>query len=151
MINRWDRGRAEIDQLIHQGRLTRVAANGISPKATWPRHAPISPRPQPFAISTRLEHSLSLTMLRASPSPPYSSTKDSDHAARAHTPFCLRPQLLSLSHHASPKSADSTGCAASATTPSTPTSSAPRQAGTMSIRLFPPRERLWIAQRDLLR
>ena len=27
MINRWDRGRAEIDQLIHQGRLTRVAAN----------------------------------------------------------------------------------------------------------------------------
>ena len=25
MINRWDRGRAEIDQLIHQGRLTRVA------------------------------------------------------------------------------------------------------------------------------
>ena len=27
MINRWDRGRAEVDQLIHQGRLTRVAAN----------------------------------------------------------------------------------------------------------------------------
>ncbi len=27
MINRWDRGRAEIDQLIQQGRLTRVAAN----------------------------------------------------------------------------------------------------------------------------
>jgi len=27
MINRWEQGRAEIDQLIHQGRLTRVAAN----------------------------------------------------------------------------------------------------------------------------
>jgi hypothetical protein len=27
MISRWDRGRAEIDQLIQQGRLTRVAAN----------------------------------------------------------------------------------------------------------------------------
>ena len=27
MINRWDRGRAEIDHLLHQGRLTRVAAN----------------------------------------------------------------------------------------------------------------------------
>ena len=27
MINRWERGRAEIDQFIQQGRLTRVAAN----------------------------------------------------------------------------------------------------------------------------
>ncbi|MCY7288085.1 MAG: HEPN domain-containing protein [Cryobacterium sp.] len=27
MINHWDRGRAEIDQLIQQGRLTRIAAN----------------------------------------------------------------------------------------------------------------------------
>jgi len=27
MINRWDRGRAEVDQLLKQGRLTRVAAN----------------------------------------------------------------------------------------------------------------------------
>ena len=27
MINRWERGRAEIDQLIQQGRLTRVAAD----------------------------------------------------------------------------------------------------------------------------
>ena len=27
MINRWERGRAEIDQLIRQGRLTRVSAN----------------------------------------------------------------------------------------------------------------------------
>ncbi|TFD73268.1 HEPN domain-containing protein [Cryobacterium fucosi] len=27
MINRWDQGRAEIDRLIQQGRLTRVAAN----------------------------------------------------------------------------------------------------------------------------
>ena len=27
MINRWDRGRAEIDHLLKQGRLTRVAAN----------------------------------------------------------------------------------------------------------------------------
>lgn len=28
MIDRWERGRAEIDHLIGQGRLTRVAANG---------------------------------------------------------------------------------------------------------------------------
>lgn len=27
MINRWERGRAQIDQLIQQGRLTRVTAN----------------------------------------------------------------------------------------------------------------------------
>ncbi|TFD24240.1 HEPN domain-containing protein [Cryobacterium sp. TMS1-13-1] len=27
MINRWDRGRAEVDLLLKQGRLTRVAAN----------------------------------------------------------------------------------------------------------------------------
>ena len=27
MINRWDRGRAEVDVLLEQGRLTRVAAN----------------------------------------------------------------------------------------------------------------------------
>ncbi len=27
MINLWDRGRAEIDHLLKQGRLTRVAAN----------------------------------------------------------------------------------------------------------------------------
>jgi hypothetical protein len=27
VINRWERGRAQIDQLIQQGRLTRVAAN----------------------------------------------------------------------------------------------------------------------------
>jgi len=27
MINRWDRGRAEIDHLLMQGRLTRFAAN----------------------------------------------------------------------------------------------------------------------------
>ena len=26
MINRWDRGRAEVDELLQQGRLTRVAA-----------------------------------------------------------------------------------------------------------------------------
>ena len=27
MMNRWERGRAEIDQLIRQGRLTHVVAN----------------------------------------------------------------------------------------------------------------------------
>jgi hypothetical protein len=37
MINRWDRGRADVDLLIERGRLTRVAANKASPTATSPK------------------------------------------------------------------------------------------------------------------
>lgn len=151
MINRWDRGRAEIDQLIHQGRLTHVAANrdlaaSHLTQASTHLAAAATLRDLDPAGAFTLAYDAARLALAA-----VLVNQGLSHAVRARTLFCSRQQLLNLSHLASGKSASSTGCADSATIPSTRTSTARRPAPTMSIRPFPPRERLWIEQRDLLK
>ncbi len=151
MINRWDRGRAEIDQLIHQGRLTRVAANRDLAES--------------HLAQARTHLSAAATLRDLDPAGAFTLAYDAARLALAAVLVNqgLRPRgegahavlleaaIAQLEPPRQPEIRGFDWVRRLRNDTQYPDVERPRQAGTMSIRLFPPRERLWIAQRDLLR
>jgi hypothetical protein len=148
MINRWERGRAQIDQLIQQGRLTRVAANrdlaeGHLAQAGTHLTAAATVRDLDPAGAFTLTYDaarLALAALLVN-----QGLKPRGEGAHA---VLLEAAIAQLSHHVRLKSANSTGCVVSATIPSTPTLTAPRRTSTTWTKRFLRRGRLWIGRRD---